>query len=97
MPAKPRRPARRSQSRSAGGRLLNLGPTSSQWLASVGIHDRRDLEAVGVINAYNLCKAHGYNASLNLLWALQAALMDIPWTQLPADIKDQLRQRLEQA
>lgn len=97
MPAKPRHPARRSQSQSDSGRLLNLGPTSSRWLAAVGIHNRRDLEAVGVINAYNLCKAHGYNVSLNLLWALQAALMDIKWTQLPADIKDQLRQRLEQA
>ena len=97
MPAKPRRPARRSRSAAVHEKLLNLGPTSSKWLAAVGIHDRRDLEAVGVINAYNLCKAHGYNVSLNLLWALQAALLDMPWTQLPADIKNQLRQRLEQS
>jgi hypothetical protein len=77
--------------------MINLGPTSSKWLAVVGIHNRHDLEAVGAVNAYNLCKAHGYNVSLNLLWALQAALMDIPWTQLPADVKQQLRQRLEQS
>jgi hypothetical protein len=97
MPAKPDRRARRAPHARTGEKLLNLGPTSSKWLAAVGIRDRRDLEAVGVINAYNLCKAHGYNVSLNLLWALQAALMDMPWTQLPADIKDQLRRRLEQA
>jgi hypothetical protein len=75
--------------------MRNLGPKSSVWLAAVGIHNRRDLEEVGALNAYLLCKAHGYNASLNLLWALQAALMDIHWTRLPADIKAQLRQRLE--
>jgi hypothetical protein len=86
---------RRSGKPAVGTRLLNLGPASTAWLAAVGIHDRRDLERVGVINAYNLCKAHGYNVSLNLLWALQAALLDMPWTQLPADIKQQLRQRLE--
>ena len=97
MPAKPRRQPHSPRSAGAGAALLNLGPTSSKWLAAVGIHDRRDLETVAVINAYNLCKAHGYNVSLNLLWALQAALMDMPWTQLPADIKDQLRQRLEQS
>jgi len=97
MPVNPRRPARSSQAKNGSGKLLNLGPTSSKWLAAVGIHDRGDLEAVGVINAYNLCKAHGYNVSLNLLWALQAALLDMPWTRLPADIKDQLRQRLEQS
>jgi DNA transformation protein len=97
MPATPRRPAHSSQAKNTSGKLRNLGPTSSKWLAAVGIHDRRDLEALGAINAYNLCKAHSYNVSLNLLWALQAALMDMPWTQLPDDIKDQLRQRLEQS
>ena len=97
MPAKPRRQLHSRHTTGAGARFLNLGPTSSKWLAAVGIHDRRDLEAVGIINAYNLCKAHGYNVSLNLLWALQAALLDMPWTQLPADIKNQLRQRLEQS
>jgi len=26
-----------------------------------------------------------------LLWGLQAALLDIPWNELPPDIKEQLR------
>jgi hypothetical protein len=67
MPAKPRRAAHKPRTAIVNEKRLNLGPTSSKWLAAVGIHDRRDLEAVGVINAYNLCKAHGYNVSLNLL------------------------------
>ena len=71
----------------SAAKMLNLGPKSLAWLAAVGIHNRTDLESVGAINAYNLCKAHGYNVSLNLLWALQGALMDIPSTRLSADVK----------
>ena len=56
-----------------------------------------DLERIGALDAYKLVKAHGYNASLNLLWALQAALLDIHWTQLPAGVKRALRQRLEKS
>ena len=95
MPVKPRRPAGSSRGSRLDGRLLNLGPPSSKWLTAVGIRNRADLESVGAINAYNLCKAHGYNVSLNLLWAMQGALMDIPSTRLPADVKQPLRQRLE--
>jgi len=29
--------------------------------------------------------------TLNMLRGLQAALLDIPWNELPPDIKDQLR------
>lgn len=76
---------------------LALGPRSTAWLAAVGIRDRRDLERIGALDAYKLVKAHGYNASLNLLWALQAALLDIHWTQLPAGVKRALRQRLEKS
>ena len=97
MTAKLRRAAVKKSGAAPAKRILNLGPTSSAWLTAVGIHNRRDLESVGVVNAYNLCKAHGYNVSLNLLWALQAALMDIRWTQLPADVKQQLRQRLDRS
>jgi len=34
-------------------------------------------------------------ASLNALWGLQAALMDIDWRELPEELKDQLRVEVE--
>lgn len=76
-------------------RLRNIGPTSSRWLATVGIHTLDDLQQVGVVNAYNLVKAHGYHATLNLLWALQGALMGVHWTKVPGRVKQQLKARLE--
>jgi hypothetical protein len=33
--------------------------------------------------------------SLNLLYGLQAALLDLPWNELPADIKSELRKQAE--
>jgi len=35
--------------------------------------------------------------TLNRLWGLQAALLDIPWNELPLDIKEELRKQVEEA
>jgi hypothetical protein len=34
--------------------------------------------------------------SLNLLWGLQAALLDLPWNELPPDIKEELWRQVEE-
>lgn len=75
--------------------LRNIGPTSARWLAAIGIRSLDVLRQVGVVNAYNLVKAHGHSATLNLLWALQGALMGVHWTQVPQRVKQQLKARLE--
>jgi len=76
--------------------MKNIGPVSGQWLAAVGIHTLDDLKSVGVLNAYNLVKSHGYNANRNLLWALQGALLDVHWTRIPARTKQELLERLKE-
>jgi DNA transformation protein len=88
----------RSKSRTfASGTLRNIGPASSRWLAAVGIHTLADLRKVGVVNAYNLARAQGYNTSLNLLWALQGALTNTRWNALPASVKQDLKRRLKES
>lgn len=77
------------------GTLRNIGPITGKWLAAVGIHTLDDLKQVGVVNAYNLVKANGYNANLNLRWVLQGALTEMRWTKIPATIRQQLKNRLE--
>lgn len=77
--------------------MRNIGPTSSRWLAAVGIHTLDDLRKVGVVNAYNLVRAQGYNATLNLLWALQGALTDTPWNALPESVKQDLQRRIKES
>jgi len=76
---------------SAIDQLPNLGPTSARWLNAIGVHTRRDLEKLGAVDAYALLKAHGYKASLNLVYAIEGALTGRDWNRLPAKRKAQLK------
>lgn len=92
------RPAARRKARTADrGALRNIGPVSAGWLAAVGIHTLDDLRKVGVVNAYNLLRAQGHNATLNLLWALQGALTNTPWNALPESVKHDLKRRIKES
>ncbi len=71
--------------------LKNLGPVSEQWLRAVGIHSRDELEKLGSVEAYRLVRLHGFNASLNLLYALEAALLNLHWTALSPQTKARLK------
>jgi len=71
--------------------LRNLGPASTRWLNAIGVHTRRDLEKLGAVDAYAILRAHGYNASLNLVYAIEGALRDCAWNRLPAKRKAQLK------
>jgi TfoX-like protein len=73
-----------------------MGPKSSEWLASVGIHTLDDVVSLGVVETYKLVKAaYPEKVSLNLLYGLQAALLDLPWNELPADLKEELKRQVE--
>lgn len=71
--------------------LKNLGTVSREWLTAVGIRSRIELEEIGSVEAYRLVRSHGFNASLNLLYALEAALHDEHWTELAPDVKARLK------
>ena len=72
--------------------MKNIGPKSSEWLASVGVHTLDDVARLGVVETYKRVRAaYPEKVTLNMLYGLQAALLDIPWKELPHDIKDQLR------
>lgn len=78
--------------------IKNMGPKSSEWLASVGIHTLDDVAHVGVVETYKRVRAaYPEKVTLNMLWGLQAALFDLPWNELPPDIKEELRRQLEEA
>jgi DNA transformation protein len=75
--------------------MKKLGPKSQEWLASIGVHSLEDVARLGVVETYKRVKAaYPEKVTLNMLWGLQAALLDIPWNELPDDIKDQLRQEV---
>lgn len=75
--------------------LLNLGPTSSEWLEAVDIRSPGDLRAVGAVEAYWKVKQAGYNPSLNLLYALEGAITHTHWNRLSNDDRHRLMIELD--
>ena len=75
--------------------LKNLGKTSSQWLHAVGIHSESDLRRMGSVDAYRAVKARGFRASKVMLYAIEGALLDIHWNELPPQHKAVLNNQLQ--
>ena len=71
--------------------LRNLGPTSAAWLREVGITTISELERLGPAVAFRLVKQKQPKASLNLLWALAAGIIDCDWRELTEAAKQRLR------
>lgn len=64
-------------------KLRNIGPKSSAWLRQVGLRTRDDLAGVGPVDAFMRVKRAGFKPSLNLLYALEGALLDCHWQEIP--------------
>jgi DNA transformation protein and related proteins len=70
--------------------LKNLGTASINILRAVGINSYEDLKSAGPVNTYLLIKRRNIHVSKVMLYALQGALMNVPWNQLSPDLKAQL-------
>ncbi len=78
--------------------LRNLGPKSAARLAEAGIETEANLRAIGAAAAYRrLRHMRPDSLSLNMLWALQGALLDIDFRELPEEMKAELRREVEGA
>ncbi len=71
--------------------LRNLGPRSAEWLESIGIRNRADIESLGSVQIYAILKGQGMPVSLNLVYALEATLLDLDWRELPQERKAELK------
>lgn len=78
-------------------KLRNIGPKSAAWLRQVGLRTREDLAAVGSLEAFMRVKRAGFKPSLNLLYALEGALMDCHWQEVPEARRNELVQAAEAA
>lgn len=70
--------------------LRNIGPKSAAWLRQVGLRSREDLAAVGPVEAWLRIKRAGFKPSSSLLYALEGALLDCHWQQVPPERREQL-------
>ncbi|TXT40307.1 MAG: DNA transformation protein [Comamonadaceae bacterium] len=95
---KPRAPAKPQASRGveAVADLSNLGPKSQQMLKAAGIGKVAQLRKLGAVAAYAQVKRVTPAASLNLLWALEGALTNLPWQVVAREHRTSLLLALEQ-
>lgn len=73
-------------------KMRNIGPKSAAWLRQVGLRSFEDLQRVGSVEAFTKIKRAGFKPSLNLLYALEGALLDCHWQQLPETRRSELLQ-----
>lgn len=81
----------------SGEKMRNIGPKSAAWLRQVGLHTRADLEAAGPVDAYMRVRRAGFRPSLNLLYALEGALQDCHWQEVPDERRRELVEAAETA
>ncbi|HSC75841.1 MAG TPA: TfoX/Sxy family protein [Pseudomonadales bacterium] len=75
--------------------LKNIGASTVNILNSIGIHSQRELKAIGSAQAYRRIRQQGVHVSRALLYAMEGALLDIPWQSLDSALKAQLVQMAE--
>ncbi len=71
-------------------KLRNIGPKSAAWLRQVGLRTEEELRAIGALEAFMRVKRAGFKPSLNLLYALEGALMDCHWQDVPSERRSEL-------
>ncbi|WP_147653072.1 TfoX/Sxy family protein [Vulcaniibacterium gelatinicum] len=71
-------------------KLRNIGPKSAAWLRQVGLRTYEDLAAVGAVEAFMRVRRAGFKPSLNLLYALEGALLGCHWQEVPEARRQEL-------
>ena len=64
-------------------KIRNVGPKSAAWLRQVGVRTLEDLVRIGPVESFLKVKRAGFKPSLNLLYALEGALADCHWQEVP--------------
>ena len=78
-------------------KMRNIGPKSAAWLRQVGLRTPEDLVAAGPVDAFMRVKRAGFKPSLNMLYALEGALRDCHWQEVPEARRAELVAAVEAA
>ncbi|WP_408951000.1 TfoX/Sxy family protein [Lysobacter sp. Hz 25] len=78
-------------------KMRNIGPKSAAWLRQVGLRTHEDISAIGTVEAFMRVKRAGFKPTLNLLYAIEGALLDCHWQEISDERRQQLIQAAEAA
>ena len=71
-------------------KIKNIGPKSMAWLRQTGIRTLAELKTTGALAAYVRIKRAGFKPSINLLYAMEGAILDCHWQGLPEGRRSEL-------
>lgn len=78
--------------------IRNIGPKTLSWLHEIGIHTQSDLEDLGAVEVYKRLKAaFPHKVSLNALYGLHGAILNLHWNALPPDMKAELKAQVQES
>ena len=64
-------------------------------LNAIGVYTLEDLQDMGAIDSCLALRAQGYGISLNLAYAIEGALRNCHWTNIPEHIKQTFKESLK--
>ncbi len=74
----------------SGEKIKNIGPKSMAWLRQTGIRTLEELKTTGSLSAYVRIKRAGFKPSLNLLYAMEGAILGCHWQEIPEARRSEL-------
>ncbi|MEI2456763.1 MULTISPECIES: TfoX/Sxy family protein [Lysobacter] len=74
----------------SAAKMRNIGPKSAAWLRQVGLRTHEDLASVGTVEAFMRVKRAGFKPTLNLLYAIEGALLDCHWQEISEERRQEL-------
>jgi DNA transformation protein len=76
--------------------LKNIGPITARHLHTIGVMSEAELRRLGPVAVYRRIKhVDPENTTIVLLYALQGALTDTHWNDLPKPVKQALQDELQ--
>jgi DNA transformation protein len=75
-------------------KLSSIGLQTARWLEEIGIQTRADLERAGSVRVFKKLRAAGFEPSLEVVWALEGALLGVRGDRLPAEVRERLRRQV---
>lgn len=76
--------------------LINIGPAIAKKLRKIGIKTVDDLYSLGTVETYRRLRKHYPKSPLPAqfyVFAIEGALLGIPWQNLPNDVKVYLQDK----
>ncbi len=71
--------------------LKNLGEKTAQWLLDAGVRTKSELAKLGAIEVCKRMLAAGHPVSVVAAYAIEGALTDTHWNEIPASKKLELQ------